>query len=445
MTARRFASVAVLAAVIAPLALSGCSTISRIFASDDDRLPGSRTPVVIEPGSAANRLGGNPVVLAQPVNAGAWAQPGGNAQHNAGHQVADRSLDIRWTTDIGRGNTRSKSIVGQPIIVSNTVFVYDSDSTVSALSLSNGGKLWERSVRPTYERTGYFGGGVSFENGLLFVATGFGELRALRARDGRTVWRRYLGSPARSAPTVSQGRLFVQTVDGKVRAVDAASGQPVWSHDGPFEQTRIIGTASPAVSGNIVVVGYESGDVEALSAITGEVIWKDAVATVGAAGLANDLTSVKALPIIADNTVYVTTNAGRTVAFNLTRGGTIWETPVGSNHTPVVSGSHIFLTSTDARIMAIDRSNGLVTWQRQLDGTEERRLSANRPITWYGPVLAGGRLLVASSKSELLQFRAQDGRAIRRQNLNGGTTVDPVTANGYVLFLTDKARLTALR
>ncbi|MEV9328327.1 PQQ-binding-like beta-propeller repeat protein, partial [Klebsiella pneumoniae] len=71
--------------------------------------------------------------------------------------------------------------------------------------------------------------------------------------------------------------------------------------------------------------------------------------------------------------------------------------------TPWVAGEWVFLVTDDARLVCLARATGKVRWISQLqhfksekrkkDGTIKDSKKAN-PVTWFGPVLAGGRLVL---------------------------------------------------
>ena len=66
-------------------------------------------------------------------------------------------------------------------------------------------------------------------------------------------------------------------------------------------------------------------------------------------------------------------------------------------------------------------------------------------ITWWGPVLAGDRLLVASTDERMLAISPYTGDLIGTMELSDKAALQPVVADGTVYIVTEDARLTALR
>lgn len=101
------------------------------------------------------------------------------------------------------------------------------------------------------------------------------------------VWAHSTGAPAATGdlngtPIVSDGCVFLNTAAGKVVALDAATGAPVWSTTVPLDPGTAAGlggifVSSPAVHEGLVlalVSQVGSPYVIALSAATGEVVWR---------------------------------------------------------------------------------------------------------------------------------------------------------------------------
>ena len=63
-------------------------------------------------------------------------------------------------------------------------------------------------LRPEGERGIATGGGVSYDQGRVYVGTAYGALTALDAGSGSQVWTKELEAPARGAPTAASRAFF---------------------------------------------------------------------------------------------------------------------------------------------------------------------------------------------------------------------------------------------
>ena len=65
------------------------------------------------------------------------------------------------------------------------------------------------------------------------------------------------------------------------------------------------------------------------------------------------------------------------------------------------------------------------------------------PITWAGPVLAGGLLYVVSSEGQMLALAPTDGKVASTYELPAGSRIAPVVASGTLLVVTRSGDLIA--
>lgn len=439
----------VTAAATCLLALVGCETISDFnpFAEKEKILPGERHPLysgadpLAEVGEASTASPGP-----QADRAG-WPQSGGNAANYSGNVAFSGSGARIWKVRAGADSSstfgaitgESLRISSRPIVYGGNAYVYDPRGKVTAVSLG-GGRGWSVSVKPEEERDVAAGGGVAADQGRIFVATAYGDVVALDAGSGRQVWTVKLSGPARTAPAVADGKVFVATQTNEVYALNQSDGSQVWTYRGISENAGLLQSASPAVSGGMVVVPSTSGEIVGLTTVAGELRWSDLVSrsyrTLAVSGLAD----VSASPVVVDGTVYATGIGGRTIAVNLKTGNRIWEQNTGSAHTPVVSGDAVFMVDLDNRAVALSRKSGKPMWVTQLPKGEKKKRN-----TWAGPALAGGALWFASNRGQLAAVDASSGKLLSTRDMGTPAYVSPIAASGRLLILGGDGSLAAFR
>ncbi len=108
---------------------------------------------------------------------------------------------------------------------------------------------------------GAFGGGLASDGQRLYATTAFGEALALDIATGSILWRKQIGSPIRSAPTVADGKMVFVSVANQVYCLSTADGTELWASQGVGESASVMTSTSAAIEGGIVVVPQTSGDV----------------------------------------------------------------------------------------------------------------------------------------------------------------------------------------
>ena len=434
------------AALLAPLALAGCETIDGWFGTKKTPLTGKREAVLTARRGVTVDEGTRKIVLPPPVRNAGWPQAGGNPAHVMGHLAVNDGLSRAWASDIGTGGGYRRKILAQPVVDGGMVFAMDSNGVVSAFSLKDGARSWRFDTRNEEADSDNIGGGLAADNGTVYAANGLGDMMALDAVKGTVRWRKMLTAPARSAPTVAEGRLFITTIEDRLLALASDDGRALWNHRGAGAGTALLGQPAPAYARGLVVAGFGSGEVAAMRADTGSVLWTDGLGSAASlrSGLV-DFTAIRGAPVIAGGIVYAVGMGGLTAAIDLPTGRRIWERQIGGEDTVCVAGDWVFMVSLEQEMVAIDATDGRIAWVSPLPrwANEEKRKD---PLTWYGPVLAGDRLVVTGNSEEALSISPYTGAILGRQALSGAASpVTPIVADGTLLVVSDDARLLALR
>jgi len=431
---------------LAGLGLSGCD----LFEETDPPLPGQRIPVLSDGPSieASSALAGTPIRLPPPYVNGSWSQPGGSPAHAMYHLALGDLPQIVWSDDVGSGDASDAAILSQPVVFGDAVFTMDARAKVTAFRLSDGELYWQIDLTDLsddeVEDDGFFGGGLAFDAGRVFVTTGFAKAFALDGRSGRVEWSAPLPAPVRAAPVATAGRVFVLPFDNQSLALDQRNGGLLWRHRGIEEEVGLLGTASPAVSGDVVVVPYSSGELYGLTVGGGRPLWSESLASLQRRDPLSDIGQIRGLPVIDRGLVYATSNGGRTLAVDLRRGTRLWEQDYGGAQTPWAAGDYVYLITNQSDLTCVTRSSGAIRWVTALPRFEDPE-NRRDEIGWLGPVLASDRLIVANSLGEAYAISPYSGEILGVIDLPAGPAVAPVVVQEYLLFLATNADLVVMR
>jgi outer membrane protein assembly factor BamB len=454
----------------AALILSGCGAGDRLSAlnpfagseGDDPDAPAQSERIsVLELDESLSPDGESaPLVLPRSYINTAWPQPDGYATHAMQHTGASGGLNRVWRADIGRGSNNDRRINARPVITGGVVYTIDADGRVSGHDLQTGEERWAVRLRGD-EREGRgrgfipfiggrgdrvltFGGGIASDSGRLYAHSGGKFIVALDASNGDEIWRQTALTPFHSSPTISEGQLYVTTDDNELLAIDVQNGDVLWTHRSISETARLITAPSPAVLGETVIAPFTSGEVVALRTQNGTVLWSDSLTRTGGLTPLSSINDIAASPVILGDSVYALSHSGIMAGFDLRSGERRWTLPAGGLHAPYIAGDYLFLVTTNAQVVAIDRGAGEVRWVTQLAGFRNQNRRRDR-ISWAGPVLAGDRLVLASSRGEMVILDPANGDRLGDRDLGDAVFIAPVIAEETVVILTDEGRLIALR
>jgi outer membrane protein assembly factor BamB len=450
MTQRPFSSLALRAVfLVATLSLTaGCDTLSNWFkSSKESKIPGERISILALEGKieADRSLSERRVELPRPYVNAIWSQFAGSADHAVQHLALGEKPVKMWKRSLGEGSGKDGKLVSYPVIAGGFLYGIDAEGTVTKMDAKTGDRIWSVELAPDELDPGLgFGGGVAYDNGKLFVTTGFGISFALDAKTGKQIWHKAINVPLRAAPVAAGGRVYVSTHDNQLFALSADDGHELWNFQSIAESAGILAPAAVAVSGDTVVAPFSSGELVALRAESGKVLWTDQLARSRRVTPLGAISDISSAPVIDRGRVFAISHGGRLVSIDLRTGERAWTQDIAGVQTPWIAGDYLFVVTVDAQVLCLSRIDGRIKWISELEKFEDPA-ERDGVIEWSGPVLAGDRLILVNSLGQAITLSPYTGARLGRLDLPEGTFIAPIVANQILYFVTDDADLIALR
>ncbi|MCA9262979.1 MAG: PQQ-binding-like beta-propeller repeat protein [Planctomycetales bacterium] len=258
----------------------------------------------------------------------------------------------------------------------NKLYVGDYDGVFYCLDAADGKILWK------FETEAEINSSVNFYKDFVLFGSQDATLYCLDVRDGTQHWKYTIEDQIRCSPSIVDDRAFVAGCDAKLHVVDLTHGMSGGdvAIDGPTG-------ATPAVRGDIVYFGTESGTFFAVDWKNAKVVWK--YEAQGGNG------SFRGSAAVTDEHVVVGGRSKQVYAFAPRDGALQWSftTRRRVDSSPVVVGDRVFIGSTDGRLYALALADGKKLWEFETGGS----LSAS-------PAVASGRLVIASDDGVVYCF-----------------------------------------
>ena len=439
-----------LLALAATTTLGGCAVIDGVRGDSGKKgntpTIGSRVDILgierdteVDPALAGFAVTLPPVALNE-----AWAQPGGNASKSPGHVELGQGLSRIWTAKVTGANPRAR-LAASPVMSDGRIYVVDTTARVTAFDANTGAQIWSNALEIEKDgKPSRFGGGVSATGTNVFATNGVGDVASLAADTGALAWKKRPAGPLRGAPTLSNGNVYVMTQDNQIYALRQSDGEAQWNEAGPVSASGIFGVGAPAAAQGTILAGYSSGELAAYRYENGRSLWSDTLSRTAMSTSVSTLTDIDADPVIDRGRVFALGKGGRMASYELVSGQRIWEINIAGISTPVTSGEWVFVMTDEARLLCVARSTGKIRWISKLQRYKNEK-KKKKPISWYGPVLAGGRLVITNSHGAVWSVAPDEGTATQVLDVGNDVSLAPIVANNILYILDDSGRISAFR
>jgi len=289
------------------------------------------------------------------------------------------------------------------------------------------GVRWRKPVvRTGVHRKVVFSSGspvVSSKSEALYVATGEGDVMALAADGGDTLWLKNLGVPFETSMSLiafaGEERLVLSAKNGQVFCLDAATGKPLWD-------TRVhseVG-ASWQSDGTLLYGVTMSDRLIALSIADGTLKWQKT------RNQTKSLTIQGSAQVLIDGEkVYAGFSDGYLEAYAKDSGKRLWSRFLsvdGREFLDIdadifIQDGRLFAASYSDGVYALDPESGRVFWRQERSAVNQLLLTKNNVIA-----------LSADGYAE--SFALADGKSLFKTTFPRGAVARPVRVADGVFF-----------
>jgi outer membrane protein assembly factor BamB len=207
----------------------------------------------------------------------------------------------------------------------------------------------------------------------------------------------------------------------------------------------MLGEPAAAYYQGLVIAGFGSGELAALRADSGGIVWTDGLGASRGRASGGDFLSIRAAPVIVNGLVYAISMGGLLICNDVPTGRRVWERQVAGEDTPAIAGDWMFIISAQQEVAAVHIADGRIGWITQLPRWEDPD-KRKHTLSWYGPLLVGDRLIITGTSQDAVSVSPYTGEILGHMELSGAAApFAPIVADGTVLVITNDARILALR
>lgn len=322
-----------------------------------------------------------------------------------------------WSQNVGKGNDK-KYLKLMPRIEDDAVYIADNRGDLNALKASNGKTIWE--IDTDQPITG--GPGASAD--LVLVGTQEGEVVAFEKQSGKQLWSSRVSSEILSAPQATKDIVVTRTIDGKIFGIDADNGKRLWTYDRSVPALTLRGTSAPVIDSGLVFAGFDGGKLAALELETGKLYWETRIAQGRGRSELERMVDIDAEPIIDGGTIYVATYQGRIAAVEMETGRVQWTRDISSYAGVGLNDDYIFVTDDDSHVWALDRFSGTSIWKQE-------KLHARAATA---PVTIGDFVVVGDLEGYLHWMDASTGDFLARTRITESKIIAPPIVKEQILY-----------
>ena len=332
-----------------------------------------------------------------------------------------------WSNSTGDGSG-SKYLKLGAAYSEGALYTTDYTGQITRTSSKDGYTLWQVQTKLPITTSPAAGGG------LVYVGTSNAKVAAVSENTGALAWTAKVSSAVLAAPTYANGMVFVKTIDGNLEALDAETGKKAWGYAQDVPSLVLRGSSSATVDNDQVFAGFANGNLVSLTTDTGSQTWSQTIALPQGDNPIENMVDIDARPIVRAGIVYVVTYQGNIAALNAITGTILWQHGLSSYSSLAVGANNVFSSDSKSHVWAFDQNTGGILWRQQA--------LSYRNIT--GPVIMGNNIVVGDQEGYLHWLSSKDGHFVARVKASSAKIIAaPLVVNNILYVTTSDGKLAA--
>jgi outer membrane protein assembly factor BamB len=259
------------------------------------------------------------------------------------------------------------------------------------------------------------------------------------------VWKSNAGEGANrygrvvAQPVLANNRIFTMAADDVVTAFDAKTGSRLWRFDPqPKDADAATYGGGVAASGDRVYIGSGYGEVMALDAASGKVLWRVKVNA-----------PIHSPPTVADDRVFVVTVENELDVLSAVDGNKLWShnglpEPAGlaGGASPAVAGDLVVVPYSSGELYALRIENGRPLWNDSLAAAQPVGALSSLADIRGAPVIDRDRVFAISHSGLMVSIDLRTGDRVWEQDIGGVHA--PWVAGDFIYVLSADNQLICL-
>jgi outer membrane protein assembly factor BamB len=321
--------------------------------------------------------------------------------------------------------------LGQAVsIADNRVYAAGHTGEVVALDLAKGHVLWHAKTKAPLS------GGTASSPELVVVGASDGQLFAFDPATGHSRWKVRLNGEVLAPAAISARLIAVRTGDGKLHALSPEDGHELWVTEQQVPRLSLRGTASPVITGDVVLCGFDNGKVIAVSATDGSVQWEATVTPPHGRTELERLDDIDSPVRVVGHDVYAVGFQGKVAMLALDTGQIWWSHEDSSYRGVTIDEDTLYLADSDGIVAALKARTGAEVWRQNV--LLHRGLS---------PIAVMDDTVVVGDYQGYLHWLDKASGALAARVATGGARIStqPLVIGDMLVVVNDRGQINAYR
>ena len=276
---------------------------------------------------------------------------------------------------------------------------------------------------------------MATHNETLVIADNIAKYYAININNGNLIWSKNNSSPFNSEIKIYKDKIYIVDLENILHCFSLIDGKKIWSHKTENVLIKSQKKLSIVINNNIVYFNNSIGDITAVGADKGNLIWQ--LPTQNNDIYAQSFSLKNSNLVLSNKTIFFSNNRNEFYSVNSETGFINWKQDINSIVQPIIIDNIVITVSSKGFLIFIDRLSGnIIRITDILDNFNEKKRSKITPI---GFVVGTKNIYLTLNNGRLLVVDIQKGKTEEIIKIDGNKISKPFVRNNALYIIKDNA------
>lgn len=273
------------------------------------------------------------------------------------------------------------------------------------------------------------------DNKVLVVYDSIAKFYAINLKTGDLVWSRVIKNPSNSQMKILKDRIFLIDLNNILRCFSIKDGSEIWTFKSENTFLKSAKRNSLVIKKNTIYMNNSLGDISAIDADQGTLLWQ--IPTQSSEIYENAFNLTMSDLVAKNNDLIFSNNKNQFFSINLVNGVVNWKQEINSSVRPVFIENLILTISNEGYLFVIDSNSGNIIRVTDIFGVfKNKKREKIKPV---GFIMSYKEILLSTNTGKLLIIDISTGKTKKILKIDNGKISRPFIFDKKILLLTDKS------
>jgi outer membrane protein assembly factor BamB len=295
--------------------------------------------------------------------------------------------------------------------------------------------VWKKNIYSKIEKKNKPLLWFSLDSNYLIVADTIGKIFKIDFNSGEILWSKKNNNPINSQIKIYKDKIYFIDLNNIMRCLSLINGKELWKFNGENTFLKSDKRKSIAIKDDKVFFNNSVGDITALQANDGTLLWQ--MPTQSSLVYENAFSMESSDIVIFEDDLFFSNNRNEFYSVNLNNGFLNWEQKVNSSIRPVITDDFVLTISNEGFLFVIDRHKGnIIKITDIFDVFKETKRKKIFPVGFF---VGKKSIIVSTNIGKILVVDIYNGKTSFEIKIDNKKISRPFVFNNMIILVKDDA------